>query len=195
MHRSIATFFILLTATAAVAAPETFTVDKSHSSTTFQVRHMMSRVHGNFGEFDGTITIDRENPSASSVAFTIKAASVDTGSADRDKHLRGADFFETEKFPEITFKSVSVQPTRAKDAFNVVGDLTMRGITRRVTLPVTFLGFLKDPWGNEKAGFTVETTVNRKDYDINWNKALDNGGFILGDEVKVVVDLELSKAK
>ena len=159
------------------------------------MRHFVSRVHGNFGEFDGIVTIDRENPSASSVAFTINAASIDTGSADRDKHLRSADFFETEKFPEITFKSVSVQPAGAKDAYNVTGDFTMHGVTKRITLPVTFLGFAKDARGNEKAGFTVETTLSRKDYNINWNRALDGGGFILGEDVKVVVDLELNKAK
>lgn len=195
MKRFTASLFVLFLATAAVAAPETYTIDKSHSSATFQVRHMMSRVNGNFNEIDGTFNLDRENPTASTVAFTIKAASIDTASVDRDKHLRGADFFETDKYPEITFKSVSIQPAKAKDSYNVVGDLTMRGITKRVTLPVTFLGFLKDPWGNEKAGFAVETTLNRKDYNINWNKALDNGGFILGDDVKVVVDLELAKKK
>ena len=195
MKRSITTMFVLLLATAAVAAPEAYVVDKSHSQATFQIRHMMSRVSGSFAEVDGTFNLDKEKPSESNVAFTINAASINTGSADRDKHLRTADFFDTEKFPEITFKSVSIEPAGAKDTYKVVGDLTMHGVTKRVTLPVTYLGSMKDPRGNEKLGFTVETTLSRKDYNINWNRALDAGGFILGEDVKVVVDLELAKKK
>ena len=113
----------------------------------------------------------------------------------RDKDLKGANFFEADKFPEITFKSTSIKPSSRKDVYDVTGDLTMRGVTKRVTIPVEFNGFGKDPWGNERAGFSLTTTVNRKDYGINWNKALDNGGFLLSDDVTINVNLEAQKAK
>jgi polyisoprenoid-binding protein YceI len=181
---------LTLTAAALSAAPQTYVVDRPHSEADFSVRHMMSKVTGKFDDFAGTISLDRANPSASSVEFTIKTASVNTGDADRDKHLRTADFFDAAKNPEITFKSTSIKPSKTKNVYDVTGDLTMRGVTKRVTLPVEFLGFQKDPWGNERAGFALETTLNRKDYGINWNKALDNGGFLVGDDVKVSIDLE-----
>jgi len=174
---------------------DTFVVDKAHSEATFQVRHMMSKVSGRFTDFNGKINMDRAKPSASSVEFNIKTASVNTGDADRDKHLQTADFFDAAKNPEITFKSTSIAPTKKKDVYAVTGDLTMRGVTKRITIPVEFTGFGKDPWGNERAGFSLTTTVNRKDYGINWNKALDNGGFLVGDDVTINVNLEAQKAK
>src|SRR6185295_3137577 len=121
-------------------------------------------------------------------------ASIDTNVPDRDKHLRSADFFDVEKFPEITFKSKSIKAT-GKDAYNVTGTLTMHGVSKEVTLPVTFQGEAKDPWGNTRAGFGTSTTLNRKDYGIVWNKALDAGGALLGDEVKVEINLETVKKK
>jgi polyisoprenoid-binding protein YceI len=179
-----------LTAAALYAAPETYVVDKPHSEADFSVRHMMSKVTGKFDDFSGTITLDRAKPATSSVEFTIKTASINTGTADRDKHLRSADFFDAEKNPEIRFKSVSIAPSKTKNVYDVTGDLTMHGVTKRVTLPVEFLGFQKDPWGNERAGFQLETKLDRKDYGINWNKALDNGGFLVGDDVTVSINLE-----
>ena len=190
MKRFALALALTLTAAALSAAPQTYVVDRPHSEADFSVRHMMSKVTGKFDDFAGTISLDRANPSASSVEFTIKTASVNTGDADRDKHLRTADFFDAAKNPEITFKSTSIKPSKTKNVYDVTGDLTMRGVTKRVTLPVEFLGFQKDPWGNERAGFALETTLNRKDYGINWNKALDNGGFLVGDDVKVSIDLE-----
>lgn len=174
-----------------VLAQETWSVDKGHSTANFKIRHFTANVVGSFNDFDGTITMDRANPAKSSVELTIQAASVDTNSENRDKHLRSADFFETEKFPTITFKSTSVAP-KGKDAYDVTGDLTMHGVTKRVTLPVTFGGFMKTQRG-EKAGFEVETTLNRKDYGITWNRALDEGGFMLSDDVKVTINLEMNK--
>ena len=174
-----------------VLAQETWTVDKSHSTANFKIRHFTANVVGAFNDFDGTINLDRANPAKSSVEFTIQATSVDTNSENRDKHLRSADFFEVEKFPTITFKSTAVA-AKGKDAFDVTGDLTMHGVTKRVTLPVTFGGFAKTQRG-EKAGFEVETTLNRKDYGIVWNRALDEGGFMLSDDVKVTINLELNK--
>jgi polyisoprenoid-binding protein YceI len=185
----------LFAATTAFAASETYSVDKSHSSTTFKVRHLMANVTGKFNDYDATINIDRANLANSNVEFTIKAASIDTDSENRDKHLQSEDFFFVEKHPTITFKSTAVKATKEKDVYNVTGDFTMRGVTRRITLPVSVLGFGKDPWGNEKAGFEITTKLNRKDYDINWNKSLDAGGVLLGDDVVVNINLEAVKKK
>jgi polyisoprenoid-binding protein YceI len=190
MKRFALALALTLTAAGAFAETQTYVVDKAHSEADFSVRHMMSKVTGKFGDFNGTINVDRAKPAASSVELTIQAASVNTGSADRDQHLRGADFFDTEKTPTIHFKSTSIAPAKEKNVYNVTGDLTMRGVTKRVTLPVEFLGFQKDPWGNERAGFQLETKLNRKDFGINWNKALDNGGFLVGDDVTVSINLE-----
>ena len=174
---------------------DTYTIDKQHSEATFQVRHLVSKVSGKFEDFDGTINIDPAKPAASSVAFKIKAASINTGVADRDNHLRTPDFFDAAKYPEITFQSTAIKPSGKKDVYDVTGNLTMRGVTKSVTIPVTFLGFIKDPWGNDKAGFSLQTTVNRKDYGINWNKALDNGGALLSDNVDIAINLEATKKK
>ncbi|MEA2166442.1 MAG: hypothetical protein QOK37_4569 [Thermoanaerobaculia bacterium] len=192
--RTFAVAAILASATSLFAA-ETFIVDKPHSEATFQVRHMMSKVSGKFDDFAGKIEIDRARPAASSVEFTIKTASINTGNADRDKHLRSADFFDADKNPEITFKSTKIVATKTKNLYNVSGNLTMRGVTKQITVPVELTGFGKDPWGNERVGFSLTTKVNRKDYGINWNKALDNGGFLLSDEVTINVNLEAQKAK
>jgi polyisoprenoid-binding protein YceI len=191
--RTLAVAAFLLAASSLFA--DTFVVDKVHSEATFQVRHMMSKVRGKFDDFGGRINIDRAKPSASSVEFSLKAASINTGVADRDNHLRTAEFFDAAKYPEITFKSTSIAATKTKDLYEVTGDLTMRGVTKRITIPVTFGGFAKDPWGNERTGFSLTTVVNRKDYGINWNQALDNGGVLLGDDVTINVDLEAVKAK
>ena len=172
-------------------APEAWTVDKGHSSAQFKVRHMMANVTGQFRDFEGNISIDRANPAKSSVEFTIQAASIDTGNENRDQHLRSPDFFDAAKFPAITFKSTSVTPKSANE-FDVTGDLTMHGVTKRVTLPVSFLGFGRTARG-EKGGFEIETTVNRKDYGIVWNKTLDEGGLLLGEDVKVTINLEVDR--
>ena len=137
----------------------------------------------------GSITFDEASPERSTVAFTIQAASIDTGTPDRDAHLRSQDFFHVEQHPAITFVSTAIRALSG-DAFEVSGDLTMRGVTKRVTLPVTYLGKAKDPWGNEKIGFEAETAINRKDYGLTWNAALETGGFLVGDEVKVSVSIQ-----
>jgi polyisoprenoid-binding protein YceI len=185
-----------LTAAAAlpVQAADTYKVDPGHSDVSFQVRHMLTQVRGKFNEYEGTIQLDPAKMESSAVEFKVKAASIDTGAADRDKHLRTADFFDTEKFPEISFKSKSIKAT-GKDTYNVTGTFTMHGVSKDITLPVSFLGTVKDPWGNQRAAFAAETTIDRKDYGIVWNKALDNGGALLGDDVKVAINLETVKAK
>ncbi|HEY3351250.1 MAG TPA: YceI family protein [Thermoanaerobaculia bacterium] len=176
------------------AVTGTWAVDKAHSEVGFQVRHLMARVRGAFGDFDGAVKIDASRPEASSVSFVARTASVSTNEPKRDEHLRSADFFDAAKFPEIRFVSKSVKPA-GENRFEVTGDLTLRGVTKQVTLPVTFLGIQKDPWGNEKAGFETAVTLNRKDFGVNWNKALDQGGYILGDDVSVTIALETARAK
>jgi polyisoprenoid-binding protein YceI len=151
-------------------------------------------VRGRFTDFDGTILADTSKPETSSVAFRIKTASIDTSVADRDKDLRSPNFFDVEKYPEITFKSTKIVPA-GKDKYDVTGTLTMHGVSKEMTLPVVFLGAAKDPWGNERASFELSTKLNRKDYGINWNKALDQGGFMLGDDVDVTIALETIKKK
>jgi polyisoprenoid-binding protein YceI len=192
-HTSILAAVVLLTATAAFADAETFGVDPAHSVAGFRIRHMMSAVNGKFDDMTGTVRIDRAKPENSAVEFRIKTASINTGVGDRDKHLRSAEFFEVDKYPEIVFKSTKVAPTDTKDLYNVTGTFTMKGVTKQLTLPVQFIGFAKDPWGKERAGFELETTLNRKDYGILWNKALDQGGFLLGDDVKVHINVEAVK--
>ena len=177
-----------------VLAADTYSVDKTHSDLSFQIRHLVGKVRGSFGDFSGTINADAAKPEASTVEFTIKAASIDTANEDRDKHLRSADFFEVEKFPEISFKSTKVK-LLGKDRYEVTGDFSMHGVTKPLTLPVSFLGSGKDPWGNERAGFETTTTLNRKDFGIVWNKTLDAGGLVLGDEVSVSITLEALKKK
>jgi len=194
MNRFSAFFAAAVIAATPLFAAETYTVDASHSEANFKIRHMMSNVTGSFNDFSATVLLDRKNPSASSVDFTINAASVDTDNESRDKHLKSAEFFEVEKYPTITFKSTKIVPA-GKDRYNVTGKLTIRDVTKVVTLPVAFLGFGKDPWGNERAGFEISTTLNRKDYGLNWNKALDQGGYLLADDVKVMIDLEGVKKK
>ncbi len=187
---SVAAVAALATLAALPLRAETFTVDPAHSEVSFQIRHLVSQVRGRFNDFSGTIQLDTKNLAASSVDFHIKATSIDTNVADRDKHLRSADFFDVEKFPEISFKSESIAAA-GKDKYNVTGTLTMHGVSKKVTLPVTYLGAIKDPFGGgSRAGFELETTLDRKDYGIIWNKALDSGSVMLGDDVKVAINLE-----
>jgi polyisoprenoid-binding protein YceI len=188
-------FAVAVLVSASAFAADTFNIDRSHSNATFKVRHMMSSTTGNFGDFKGVVVVDREAPAKSSVEFTISAASINTGTEDRDKHLRSADFFDVAQYPEITFKSTKVEPTKTKDLYNVTGNFSLHGVTKVVTLPVTFLGFAKDPWGNERAGFELQTTIDRKDYNMTWNKVLDQGGMLLSDEVKIDINLEVVKKK
>ena len=190
--------FTVLAAALALASPalaaDTYQFDKAHTTVGFQVRHIVTNLGGKFQDFSGTIKVDRVKPETSSVEFTIQAASINTNDPKRDEHLKSPDFFDVANQPTITFKSTSVKPT-GKDAYDVAGNLTMRGVTKAITLPVTFLGEGKDPWGNEKIGFETATTLNRKDYGINWNKALDQGGLLVGDEVKVQISVEANKVK
>ena len=185
--------FATTTATAAIGL-QTYDIDAAHSEATFTVRHLLTRVRGRFSDFAGTITFDEANPANSTVTFSIQAASIDTNQKDRDAHLRSGDFFDTEKFPTIAFVSTALAP-RGDDRYEVTGDFTIRDVTRRITLPVSYLGKATDPWGNERIAFEAEYTLNRKDYGLNWNAALETGGFLVGDDVKITVSIQAVPVK
>lgn len=176
-------------ATAGAQAAEVYTIDATHSEVSFQIRHLVTQVRGRFTDFEGTIDYRPEEPGASSVEFTVRAESIDTDLPDRDEHLRSEDFFWVERYPEITFRSTRVE-SQGPDRFLVTGDLAIRGVTREVQLTVDYLGALVDPWGNKKAGFVTATSVDRKDYELVWNLALDKGGVVLGDDVAISINLE-----
>ena len=181
-----------LLATPALAAPDTYTVDKQHTEAGFQVRHLLTKVRGTFRDVSGSIAWDKADPARSTVEFHLKTASVDTGVEQRDNHLRSQDFFWAEKYPEIAFVSTKVV-AKSKDQFEVTGNLTIRGVTKQITLPVSYLGEQKDPWGNTKAGFETGITITRQDFGLVWNKAIETGGFLVGDEVQIAVNLEAAK--
>jgi polyisoprenoid-binding protein YceI len=166
----------------------TFVVDKAHSEALFTVRHLITKVRGQFRDFEGTIQMDEAQPERSSVQFTIQAASIDTNEPNRDTHLKSPDFFDVERTPTITFASRSI--ATAGQQFTVTGTLTMHGVSKDVSLPVSFQGFAKDPWGNRRAGFETEVVLNRKDFGLNWNAALEAGGFLVGDDVRVSLSVQ-----
>lgn len=168
-------------------------LDKAHSSVNFSVRHMMiSTVRGRFEEFDGTFELNEANPSLSKIEVTIQAASINTKEAQRDGHLASADFFDTEKYPTITFKSKRVEKLDDEHA-RLVGDLTIKAVTKEVTLNVEYAGQGKSPWGTIVAGFTAQTKINRKDWGLTWNVALETGGVLVSDEITISIELELIK--
>jgi polyisoprenoid-binding protein YceI len=173
----------------AVKAAQTYAIDKMHSEVAFQVRHLLTKVRGRFTEFAGTVVFDQEHPEQSSASLTIEASSVDTGTPDRDTHLRSDDFFAVGTFPTLTFASSRVFKT-GDDTYDVVGTLTIRGVAKEITMPVTYLGTAKDPWGNVRAGFETSLTLNRKDFGLTWNAALETGGFLVGDEVRLNLSIQ-----
>ena len=173
------------------AAQGIYTIDSNHSNVAFKVRHLVSKVGGEFTEFDGTITVDFGNLDVSGVQFSIQAASLDTRNTDRDSHLRSVDFFDVEKYPEITFTSTKITKID-NDSFAVAGILTMHGVRKPITLTVDYLGEMT-AMGGTRAGYELSTTLDRKDFGVSWNRALDTGGFILGDDVAVMINLEVVK--
>ena len=180
-------------ASAASAAPLTFDIDQPHSQVGFSIRHFFSKVQGQFKDFSGTIVMDPNAPAASSVKVTIQAASISTGNDGRDKHLRSRDFFAADSLPTLTFKSTKVD-SAGKDRVKVTGDFTMHGVTKSVVLDVEFLGMGEVGVGGHsmgtKAGFDATTTLNRKDFGINWNKTLDQGGLMIGEDVTISLHIE-----
>jgi polyisoprenoid-binding protein YceI len=170
-------------------------IDSAHSEIQFKVRHMMvSWGRGSFEKFGGTINLDEQNPEKSSVEIQIDAASINTRQADRDAHLRSPDFFDAPNHPYITFKSKKVKQTSANTA-KLVGDLTIRDITKEVTLDVTYEGQHKSPFGPFlAAGFNAETVISRKEWNLTWNALVEGGGVLVGDDVHITIDLELNKS-
>jgi len=167
-----------------------YKLDPAHSVIGFAIRHLeIAWVEGRFKDFTGTIRYDDKDITKSSVEFTAKVASIDTGVEARDKHLRNADFFEVEKYPEMTFKSTRVE-RRGDDKFVLHGDLTLKGVTRPVALPFTVTGAVKDPWGNTRFGVEARTKINRRDFGVNYSRALEGGGLVVADEVTINLHLE-----
>ncbi len=173
------------------ALAQTWEIDAAHTSVGFEVRHLFTKVAGKFNEVSGTIVFDPANPAAASTEITIPVAGIDTRNENRDNHLKSPDFFDAATYPSITFKSTKVEPA-GKNKFKVTGDLTMHGVTKATVLDVELLGAGPHPMmpGGQVAGFTATTTVDRKEFGISWNKALDNGGMVLGDEVNIKIDVE-----
>ena len=167
--------------------------DLVHSSVNFHVRHLMvSKVHGRFTKWGGTLELDDEDLTRSRVDITIDAASIDTQEPKRDDHLRSADFLEVDKFPSLTFRSTEIKREGDED-YTVVGDLTIRGVTRRVTLRVEGGGRVTDPWGGTRTGFSARTSISRKDFGLTWNVALEAGGFVVGDKLDITLEVEAVK--
>ncbi len=168
-------------------------IDASHSAAEFAVKHLMiSTVKGHFADVTGTVTVDEANPKAAKVDVSIGVASIDTREAKRDAHLKSADFFDVERFPKILFRSKRVEGSLDGD-FMLVGDLTIRDVTREVTLNVESSGTIADPWGGQRAGYSATTKINRKDFGLTWNVALEAGGVVVGDDVKIAIEVELVK--
>ncbi|HEX6060136.1 MAG TPA: YceI family protein [Gemmatimonadaceae bacterium] len=171
----------------------TWTIDPAHTAVEFSVRHMMiSTVKGRFGDVAGTLAIDPARPDRSSASIDIAAASIDTRTGQRDAHLRSPDFFDVERFPAITFRSRRVEGAWARpgDVFRVVGDLTIRDVTREVTLDATFEGTGRDPWGGERTSFGAETTIDRRDFGLGWNQALEAGGVLVGNDIRIRLEVQ-----
>ena len=182
---------LVFAASPARAEKETFVLDKPHTEIGFKVRHFVAKVGGRFSKFEGAVVLDRAKPEESSVDVKIDATSIDTGNPSRDKHLNSPDFFDTATFPEITFKSTKVA-AKGKDAFEVTGDLTMRGVKKPVTLTVLANGFVGDGMGGQKTGFDVTGKLNRKDFGVSWNKVVDQNA-MLSDEVDLAIFVEAKK--
>lgn len=174
---------------AQIASAKEFSADAAHSNVGFTIRHLVSKVNGEFKDFEAHFSFDSAKPTDSKLKATIKAASINTNNEKRDAHLKSGDFFEVEKFPTLSFESKKVTAA-GKDKFNMTGDLMIHGITKPVTFNVEYLGESPDPWGGTRAGFTATAQINRKDFGVSWNKNLDKGGLVLGDDVTININIE-----
>lgn len=168
-------------------------IDPTHSEIGFKVKHMMfTNVSGKFSSFDAAIETDGDDFENAKITFTGAVDSINTGNADRDGHLRSADFFDAAQFPEIKFTATSVAKKSESD-YVLQGDLTLHGVSKPITLEAQYSGQMKDPWGNTKAGFTLEGKINRKEWGLNWNSALETGGVLVGEEVRLAIELQFIK--
>jgi polyisoprenoid-binding protein YceI len=169
-------------------------IDGAHSGINFSIRHMVvSKVRGRFTKFSGALQLDDADLTRSTLDVHIDASSIDTGTQQRDDHLRSADFFDAEKYPELHFQSSRIEKL-AKDNYRVVGDLTIKDVTREVALDVEYGGQAKDPWGNQRAGFIASTSIDRKDFGLKWNQVLEAGGVLVGDKVTIELEIQAVKA-
>lgn len=187
-----------MTTQTTAAGVQTWTIDPTHSLVEFSAKHMMiTTVKGRFADVSGTLRVDPENPDRSEVEVEIEAASIDTRTEQRDAHLRSADFLDVESHPTITFRSKRVEGAarEAGDRFRVVGDLTIRGTTREVVLDAVYEGTGKDPWGGERASFSAETRVDRRDFGLTWNQALETGGILVANDVRIELEVQAVKAE
>ncbi len=170
-----------------------WTIDPTHSEIGFKVKHMMfTNVSGKFSQFEASIESDEDNFETASIQFKVNVASIDTANGDRDNHLRGTDFFDVEKFPVLSFASESVKKI-STDSYQVTGDFTIKDVTKKITLNAEYSGLMKDPWGNTRAGFSLSGAINRKEFGLTWNAALETGGVLVGEEVKLLCEIQLIK--
>ncbi|HEY0529119.1 MAG TPA: YceI family protein [Gemmatimonadaceae bacterium] len=178
--------------TTAAGTRTTWKIDATHTSVEFSAKHLMiTTVKGRIAEVEGTIYTDEKNPQNSSVEATLKATSIDTRTDQRDQHLRSADFLNVEKYPEIKFKSTRI--TGDKEEFKLTGNLTIRDVTKEITLDVHFEGRNKDPWGGERVGFNATGKFDRRDFGLTWNQALETGGVVVGNDIKVNIEVQAVK--
>jgi len=172
-------------------ATSTWTIDPAHSSAEFAVKHLMvSTFKGHFRSLEGTVHLDEANPANSSVAASVDVASVDTQTPDRDAHLRSDDFFNAERYPKMTFRSTRVEQIDGTN-WKVTGELTVRDVTKEVVLDTEYEGRIVDPWGNERIGFTARTELSRKEFGVRWNAAIETGGVVVGDKVRISLNIEI----
>ncbi|MBI5672000.1 MAG: polyisoprenoid-binding protein [Nitrospirae bacterium] len=194
MQRIVMVGLLGLLPLSAEAETARWAIDPDHSLIEFRVAHMVvSKTSGRFTDYRGFVEMDADAKTFTMIEATIKAESINTNHEKRDTHLRNVDFLDINQFPTLTYKMKSYQ--KQGDTYTVVGDLTLRGITKTVTLNVTFNGVAKDPWGNTRAGFSADGKLNRKDFGMVWNKTLDTGGLVVGDEVQIHLDIECIKAQ
>jgi polyisoprenoid-binding protein YceI len=174
-------------------AADKYALDHAHTTVGFSVKHMViTNVKGTFGEFDGTIEFDENDLTKTTASGTIKVASIDTGNEKRDGHLKSGDFFDAEKYPEITFASKKVE--KGKDGYVMIGDMTIRGVTKEIEVPFELVGKITDPMGKTRIGLRATAEINRQDFGVSWSKTLDGGGLVVGDNVKIELDVEAIKA-
>jgi polyisoprenoid-binding protein YceI len=191
MHKLYSAIFILLMLSGLRAQSDNWKADKAHSNIGFTVAHLViSDVQGKFTDYDVTMTASKRDFSDASVEVVIRTASINTDNEKRDNHLRSGDFFNAEKYPTITFESKSFEKT-GDNMYKVRGDLTMNGITKEVVLDMNYRGQVKDPWGNVKSGFKATTVLDRYDFGLKYNSALETGGLLIGEEVQINIDLEM----
>jgi len=188
--------FLLLALTGCVslASAAVWDIDPSHSHVGFRIRHLVTKVNGQFDKFKGSVNFDEKDLKNISAKADIDTSSINTNEPKRDTHLKSADFFDVEKFPAMTFKSTGVKNIKGSQ-FQLVGDLSLHGVTKPVVLDVELGGVTQDPWGNTRSGFSAKGVINRKDYGMVWNKALDNGGMLIGDDVEINIELEAVRKK